>query len=79
MMIAFTKIPDDLDVGKYIAEKHERLFAIGVNETHFDSVAGHFVATLQGLQVSQNLIDQAVGVIGPLRPVFEAGAKAAQA
>ena len=78
MSIAFTKIPEDMDVPLLICTKHERLFQMGLNETHFDIVAGHFVETLKGLGVTQPLIDEAVGVIAPLRCVFVEGAKKAQ-
>lgn len=70
MSIAFTEIPEDMDVATLISEKHKRLFAMGLDERHFDVVAGHFVATLKHLGVKQAEIDEAVGIIGPLRPVF---------
>lgn len=74
MTIAFTKIPESLDVGKFMFDKHEKLFLMGLNEMHFDAVAGHFIATLNGMGVEQKLIDEAVAVIAPLRPIFEQGA-----
>jgi hemoglobin len=74
MQIAFTHIPDDLDVAALMRDKHSKLFEDGLNETHFDKVAGHLVAALQDLGVSQDLIDEAIAVICPLRPVFEQGA-----
>jgi truncated hemoglobin YjbI len=73
--LAFTEIPPDFDVVAMILEKHLKLFEDGLNETHFDIVAGHFVAVLQHFGVSQPLIDEAAGVIIPLRPVFEQGGK----
>jgi hypothetical protein len=73
--LAFTEIPPDLDVGAMLLDKHLKLFEEGLNETHFDIVAGHFVAVLQHFGVSQPLIDEAAGVIMPLRPVFEQGGK----
>jgi len=78
MNIAFTKIPEGLDVPLLICTKHERLFQMGMSETHFDIVAGHFIETLKALGVTQPLIDEAVGVIAPLRPVFVEGAKKAR-
>lgn len=75
MKVAFTKIPDDLDVPSLLREKHMRLFKRkGLNETHFDKVAEHFVGACQSLGVDQEVIDEAVGAIGPLRSVFEQGA-----
>mmetsp|Transcript_238 Transcript_238/g.636 ORF Transcript_238/g.636 Transcript_238/m.636 type:complete len:354 (-) Transcript_238:1726-2787(-) len=79
MTIAFTKIPDSLDVGKFMFEKHEKLFLMGLSEMHFDGVAGHFIATLNSMGVEQKLIDEAVAVIAPLRPIFEQGAAKAKA
>ena len=74
MRFAFTKIPDDLDVPGLILTKHKSLFAMGLDETHFDVVAGHFVTTLEGLKVKPEAIAAAVAVIGPLRSVFAQGA-----
>jgi hemoglobin len=74
--LAFTRIPDDLDVAQYITEKHARLFKDkGLNETHFDMVAEHFMDTLTHLNVHPHLVEEAIRVIGPLRPVFAAGVK----
>ena len=79
MKIAFTDIPEDLDVGALMLEKHDRLFKEkGLNATHFDLVAGHLVGALKHLDVPQGLIDEAVGIVGPLRPIFEEGAKQAE-
>lgn len=78
MKIAFSQIPEDFDVREFLLQKHSRLFNnMGLNETHFDRVAVHFVAALKHLNVDQNLIDEAVAIIGPLRSVFEEGAKEA--
>ena len=71
MEIAFTEIPKDMDVVGYLAEKHERLFEKGLNATHFDLVAGHLVATLHHLHVKQDVIDDVVATVGPLRVVFD--------
>ena len=71
MEIAFTGIPPDMDVAAYLGEKHERLFEKGLNAQHFDLVAGHLVATLQHLHVKQDVIDDVVATIGPLRVVFD--------
>jgi hemoglobin len=76
MKIAFTEIPEGLDVTGMLNDKHFDLFEKGLDETHFDAVATHFVGALVHLDVPQELIDQAVGVVGPLRPIFEEGARA---
>lgn len=75
MKVAFTAIPEGLDVPKMITEKHLSLFEAGLSEKHFDVVAGHFVESCKHLDVPQDLIDEALGVIGPLRPIFKEGAK----
>lgn len=75
MKVAFTAIPEGLDVPAMLTEKHLALFEAGLNEKHFDVVAGHFVASCQHLEVPQELIDEAVSVIGPLRKVFADGAR----
>jgi hypothetical protein len=43
MKIAFTQIPDDLDVPMYLRKRHMKLFAHkkGLNETHFDNGFEH--------------------------------------
>lgn len=78
LQLAFTKIPEDVQVDKLMLEKHDRLFKMGLDETHFDMVAGHLVATLQALQVKSDLIDEAVAIVGPLRPIFQQGAEMAK-
>lgn len=75
MRIAFTGIPEGLDVANLVLTKHARLFRMGIDENTFDQVAGHLVATLKNLGVPSNLIDEVVGVVGPLRPVFAQGRK----
>jgi hemoglobin len=74
LKMAFTKIPSTYNVPKIMLDKHERLFAMGLNGLHFDIVAAHLVATLASLGVSQDCINEAVAIIGPLRAVFEQGA-----
>jgi hemoglobin len=71
LRFVFTEIPKDMDVHHYLANKHKRLFnEKGLNETHFDLVIGHLVATLQQMSVSEPLIAEVAGIVGPLRSVF---------
>lgn len=75
LTIAFSGIQDDLDVPKYLRDKHMKMFTtMGLNETHFDKVAEFFVASCVELNVKQELINEAVAIIGPLRVVFEEAA-----
>jgi truncated hemoglobin YjbI len=77
LTIAFTEIPEGVDVPQIIATKHAALFQDGLNETHFDKVAGHLVETLNELQVRKDYIDEVVAIVAPLRDVFAQGAKTA--
>ncbi|KAL3936763.1 MAG: hypothetical protein SGBAC_007984 [Bacillariaceae sp.] len=69
--LAFTEFPADFDPKAYIIQRHYRLFAKGLNETHFDRVVVHFVAALSGMWVDQELIDETKRRVGPLRAIFE--------
>ena len=42
--------------------------ALGITEEDFNRVAGHLVATLQGLGVPQPLVDEVVALVAPLAP-----------
>lgn len=79
MLTAFTSFPEGFDVAELIERKHRALFEKGMNERHFDLVAGHFVQTLQEMGVASKVIDEAVAVIAPLRPIFVKGAVDARA
>lgn len=73
---AFTSIPKDMDVAQMLLDKHMRLFQLkGLKAMHFDMVAGHLIATLKHLGISQELINEAVTIVAPLRSVFDKGAK----
>ncbi|GKY99834.1 hypothetical protein MPSEU_000937200 [Mayamaea pseudoterrestris] len=76
MRTAFTEIPEDFDVFNHIVQKHMRLFYDkGLNETHFDLVATHFVQTLQHLGISVELVTEVVDIVVPLRAAFAHGAE----
>ena len=62
--------------GRSMEAAHARLIQDkGLGADHFDAVAGHLVASLAQLNVSQSLIDEVVAVVVPLRPIFEAKPK----
>jgi hemoglobin len=70
--------PEEGDLLEFMLRTHTHLFReLGLNETHFDMVANCFVQGLQSFQVEQNLIDECVAFLVPLRIVFEYGAKVA--
>eukprot|EP00934_Nitzschia_sp_Nitz4_P002732 Nitzschia sp. Nitz4//scaffold7_size249615//42773//43126//NITZ4_001147-RA/size249615-exonerate_est2genome-gene-0.126-mRNA-1//-1//CDS//3329558352//2722//frame0 len=78
MSIAFTAVPDNFDVRHLILKRHAKLFDQGLDESYFDVVMGHFVATLEEMNVDQSVIDEAVQVISPLREIFIEGAQEAK-
>lgn len=50
--------------GKELREAHAPLVARGLNDSHFNTVAGHLQATLEELGVSEDLITQALAIAG---------------
>ncbi|CAJ1957901.1 unnamed protein product [Cylindrotheca closterium] len=71
LALAFTEIPADFDAKAYIIERHFRLFANGLNETHFDRVVVHLEAALSGMWVDAALIAETKEHVAPLRAIFE--------
>ena len=58
--------------GKDLKVAHARLIKEkGLNETHFDMVAGHFKATLEELGVPPDLVGECLEVVATARPIFE--------
>ncbi|GLC71629.1 hypothetical protein PLESTF_001143000 [Pleodorina starrii] len=58
--------------GKDIVMGHAHLIINrGLNLLHFDKVAGHFVDSLKEMGVTQELIDDAAGVLIGVRPLFD--------
>lgn len=57
--------PNEYD-GRPMKEAHEHL---GVTELHFTLIAGHLAATLEEAGVSQDMVNEIVGVMAPLKPV----------
>ena len=71
LTMAFTEIPSDIDVVAFLADKHSRLIQeMGLNGSHFDVGMGHVVATLQQLNVPEDLITEVISIVGPLRWIF---------
>ena len=77
MSIAFTSVPDNFDVERLILVRHEKLFDEGLDETYFDYTVEMFVQTLKDLNVDDDLVEEAKGVIMPLRTYFVEGAELA--
>lgn len=48
--------------GKDMRAAHAHLVARGLNEEHFNAVAGHLQSTLQELKAPQELIDQVMAI-----------------
>lgn len=81
MSIAFsdeTVVPEYFDMSTLILSRHKHLFEMGLNETHFDIMMMHFVATLQNLNIKDDLIEEALFMLSPVRRVFIQGALLAQ-
>lgn len=53
--------------GKDLRRVHAPLVLRGLNDAHFDAVAGHLISTLQELGVSQALINEVVAIVGTTR------------
>jgi hemoglobin len=53
--------------GKDLRAAHARLVASGLNDAHFDAVAGHLSATLRELGVAQELINEVLAIAGSTR------------
>lgn len=59
--------PDEYK-GKDLRTAHKGLVKNkGLNDSHFDAVAEHLLATLQELEVAENLIDKAIGIVASTR------------
>ena len=53
--------------GKDMREAHAPLVEKGLNDSHFDAVAGHLDATLRELGVADDLIGEAMTIAGGTR------------
>ena len=53
--------------GKDMREAHAPLVEQGLNDSHFDSVAGHLEATLKELEVAEDLIGEVMTIAGGTR------------
>lgn len=78
LSMAFTKIPKGVSIESSIRGHHQHLFQQGLNETHFDSVAVHLVEAMKAHALTEAQINEAVGIVAPLRDIFEQGAKEEQ-
>ena len=68
--------PDELK--DYMVATHVRLFRdMGLDETHFDVVGECLGIALQEMKIPQDQVEEAFGIIGPLRISFEYGARIA--
>jgi truncated hemoglobin YjbI len=71
--------PDPGELFDFMLATHTRLFRdLGLNEHHFDKVATCLVQGLQSIFVEQDVIDECVAILLPLRAAFEYGAKVAE-
>mmetsp|Transcript_3317 Transcript_3317/g.9274 ORF Transcript_3317/g.9274 Transcript_3317/m.9274 type:complete len:476 (+) Transcript_3317:1-1428(+) len=67
--------PTEDELLDYMIHTHVRLFRdMGLDEQHFDIVAGAFVRAMNTCQIPANLKDECLAIVGPLRLAFEYGA-----
>lgn len=60
---------------EFLRRRHERLFEMGLDETHLDRAVSHLESTLREMHVSNRVIEQAKERLWPLRStVFQEGA-----
>ncbi|CAB9501359.1 truncated hemoglobin GlbN [Seminavis robusta] len=76
--MAFTKIPESVNVMISIKNHHKHLFAQGLHEGHFDLVVQHLTAAMEALEVDKAIMTEAARIVLPLRVIFEEGAKEAK-
>lgn len=55
--------------GRDLRAAHAGLVRRGLNDQHFDAIARHLEATLRELGVADELIQEAVGIVGAQRDV----------
>lgn len=79
MSIAFSHVPDTVDVNELILKKHARFFDMGLDCRHFDRVLEHFDASLRELGIADDTVHEALSMLRPLRPVFQRGVEEAAA
>ena len=53
--------------GKDMRQAHKHLVEKGLNDSHFDAVAGHLKATLEELNVPADLIGEVMAIAGSTR------------
>ena len=58
--------PDDY-AGKSLRQGHKHLVNQGLNDEHFDAMAGHIKSTVEDLNLPAELVDQVMGAAGSLR------------
>jgi len=72
---ACTDFPDVEEAAKRIARGHARMFGMGLSEVHFDMVAQHLTETLLSMGVEEELTDEVVANLAPIRAIFQENSK----
>lgn len=78
MSIAFAHVPEDFDITALILVKHSQFFEMGMNEKHFDLVVDYFTVTLKDLGIEDAMVEEALEMLSPIRPLFREGAALAK-
>mmetsp|Transcript_19526 Transcript_19526/g.28278 ORF Transcript_19526/g.28278 Transcript_19526/m.28278 type:complete len:178 (-) Transcript_19526:244-777(-) len=80
MSVAFGDVPKTFDLENLILDQHKFLFEdpYGLSVDDFDRFVGCFKMTLAELDIENDVVEEAVGVLQMLQPVFEKGQRDAE-
>tara|TARA_R110000868_G_scaffold218576_2_gene469246 strand:- start:167187 stop:167561 length:375 start_codon:yes stop_codon:yes gene_type:complete len=53
--------------GESLERAHEKSRKQGLNESHFNKVAGHLVDTLHSINVPPSMIDEVIAIVAPTK------------
>lgn len=74
--LAFSGVLPD-DIMDTILDRHQPLFEKGLSEEHFDVVMTHLDESLTKIKMKEELRNETVAVVSPLRAAFAEGARIA--
>ena len=68
--MAFTRVPDDLDLEQLILTTHRRAFDMGLNVRHFDRFQEQLRLTLESRGFEPSIVEEVEEAMAPLRKLF---------
>ncbi|CAB9498599.1 truncated hemoglobin GlbN [Seminavis robusta] len=68
--MAFTEAPDSATLEDVMRRRHQHLFAQGLNEHHFDVVAGHLIDSLAARGFQEDIMEEVAAIMSPMRQTF---------